>query len=383
MSFGTLALIAAIGLAGPLLTLLPERIAPPLVIGEIAAGVAFGNTGTHTINPSQPTLAFLASIGFALLMFIVGTNLPLRDARLRESVGQGIKAAIATVLLAIVLAPLVLFASGVHKFAVIVILLASSSAAIVGPILQRAGESTTLLCTITWVAILDIATVLAVPFVLPTGSVSRAIVGASLVIGAAAVFALIGHKLAPLGVIERLRTSSRRGEWALDLRVSLFVLFFLAWIAESFNTSVLIAGFAAGGTLAMLGEPRRVAQQLIGLGEGFFVPLFFVVLGAQINVRSLFESSSDLWLLALLAVGATAAHVLTALIVRLPIGDGLVATAQLGVPAAVASVGLSTGVLHAGQGAAVVGAAAVSLFVASIGSTLMGGGPGLGPDPEP
>jgi Kef-type K+ transport system membrane component KefB len=383
MSFGTLALIAAIGLAGPLLTLLPQRIAPPIVIGEIAAGVAFGNTGTGTIKPNQPTLAFLASIGFALLMFIVGSNLPLRDARLRESVGRGLLAAAVTVGLAIALAPLILFASGVHKYAVIVILLASSSAAIVGPILQGAAESETLLRTITWVAVLDVATVLAVPFVLPVGSVSRAIVGASLVIAAAAVFGAIGHQLAPLAMIERLRSASRSRDWALDLRVSLFVLFFLAWIAESFNTSVLIAGFAAGATLAMLGEPRRVAQQLIGLGEGFFVPLFFVVLGAQIDVRSLLQSSSDLWLLALLAAGAATAHVLTAKIVRLPIGDGLVATAQLGVPAAVASVGLSTGVLRAGQGAAVIGAAAVSLFVASVGSTMMRGGPGLGLDPEP
>jgi Kef-type K+ transport system membrane component KefB len=383
MSFGTLALIAAIGLVGPLLTLLPQRIAPPVVIGEIAAGVAFGNTGTGTINPSQPTLAFLASIGFALLMFIVGSNLPLRDARLRESVGRGLAAAAVTLGLAIALAPLILFASGVHKYAVIVILLASSSAAIVGPILQNAAESATLLRTLTWVAVLDVATVLAVPFVLPVGSVSRAIVGASLVIAAAAVFGALGQQLAPLAMIERLRSASRSRDWALDLRVSLFVLFFLAWIAESFNTSVLIAGFAAGATLAMLGEPRRVAQQLIGLGEGFFVPLFFVVLGAQINVRSLLQSSSDLWLLALLAGGATAAHVLTAKIVRLPIGDGLVATAQLGVPAAVASVGLSTGVLRAGQGAAVIGAAAVSLFVASVGSTMMRGGPGLGRDPEP
>jgi Kef-type K+ transport system membrane component KefB len=386
MSFGTLALIAAIGLLGPLLTLLPARFAPPVVIGEIAAGIAFGNTGTGTIHPTQPTLAFLASIGFALLMFIVGTNLPLRDSRLRNAVSRGALASVVTVGLAIALTPAVLAASGFHKPAVIAVLLTSSSAAVVGPVLESVAESSVILLTLTWVAILDVLTVLAIPFVLRTGSVTRAIIGASLVIVAAVGFAMLARWAAPFGIVGRLRTASHERGWALDLRVSLLVLFFLAWIAESFDTSVLIAGFAAGAMVALLGEPRRVAQQLIGLGEGFFVPLFFVVLGAQINVRSLFESSSDLWLLALLAIGATAAHVITALFTRQPIGAGFVATAQLGVPAAVASVGLASHVLREGQGAAIIGAAAISLIIASIGSSMLGATPGLGPrptDPEP
>ncbi len=381
MSFGTLALIVAIGLLGPLLTLLPPRVAPPVVIGEIAAGIAFGNTGTRTINPTQPTLAFLAAIGFALLMFIVGTNLPLRDSRLRQAVARGALAAAVTIGVAIALAPAVLAASGFHKPAVIAILLATSSAAVVGPVLQSVAESGVILITLTWVAILDIVTVLAIPFVLSTGSVGRAVVGASLVILAAAVFALVGREVAPFAFISRLRAASQSRGWALDLRVSLLVLFFLAWIAESFDTSVLIAGFAAGAMVSILGEPRRVALQLIGIGEGFFVPLFFVVLGAQINMRSLFSSRGDLWLLAMLVVGATTAHVLTALITRQPIGAGMVATAQLGVPAAVASIGLATHALREGQGAAIIGAAAISLILASIGSSLLGATPGLGPRP--
>jgi len=34
MSYGTLALVVAIGLLGPLLTLLPGRVAPPVVIAR-------------------------------------------------------------------------------------------------------------------------------------------------------------------------------------------------------------------------------------------------------------------------------------------------------------------------------------------------------------
>ena len=50
-----------------------------------------------------------------------------------------------------------------------------------------------------------------------------------------------------------------------------------------------IAGFAVGAVVALLGEPRRVAMQLVGIGEGFAIPLFFVHLGAQIDVGALFS----------------------------------------------------------------------------------------------
>src|SRR5262249_52022757 len=154
--------------------------------------------------------------------------------------------------------------------------------------------------------------------------------------------------------------------------LSLLVLFTLAWIAQRFDTSVLIAGFAVGLLVAALGPPRRVAEQLIGLGEGFFVPLFFVVLGAQLDLRALFRSRDDVLLLGALVIGTTLVHVVAAMLTKLPADYGLLATAQLGVPAAVAAIGLSTGDLHAGQASAVVGAAAITLAIATLGAIRAG-----------
>ena len=57
--------------------------------------------------------------------------------------------------------------------------------------------------------------------------------------------------------------------------------------------------------VSLIGEPRRVADQLIGLGEGFFVPLFFVVLGARLDLRALVHSRDDFLLFVLLAVATT------------------------------------------------------------------------------
>ena len=382
ISYGTLALIAAVGLLGPILTLLPTRFAPPVVIGEIAAGVIFGRTGTRTIVATQPTLAFLADIGFVLLMFIVAISIPIRDRRLRAAGARGASATALTVALAIAVSPAIAAVSGLHRPGVIAVILASSSAAIILPIIGSHGLDDALLVTIAWVSFADIVTVLAVPFLLTTDGVGRAFLGAALVVAGAIAFGLLIHRLLAVAPVEELRHASHRRGWAFDLRLSLLVLFTLAWIAERFDTSALLAGFAAGVMVSFLGEPRRVADQLIGLGEGFFVPLFFVVLGARIDLRALVHSRDDLVLFAALAVGTTVVPVVVAMLVRLPLTSGLLAAAEMGVPSAVATLGLASNALRPGQAAAIVGAATVSLAVTSFGAIRLGVNPSVRPEPD-
>ena len=150
------------------------------------------------------------------------------------------------------------------------------------------------------------------------------------------------------------------------------MLFTLAWIANRFGTSILLAGFAGGVVVTLLDEPRRVAQQLIGVGEGFFVPLFFTTLGARLDLGAFIHEPRTIVLGVALLIGSTLIHVLVAAIWRLPVATGLLATAQLGVPAAVASVGLATGAVDVGQASAVMAAAVGSLIVCAIGGALLG-----------
>jgi Kef-type K+ transport system membrane component KefB len=265
---------------------------------------------------------------------------------------------------------------------VLVVLLASSSAAIVLPIIGARECDDALLATIAWVSLADMATVVAVPFVLSTGGFGKALAGAALIVAATTAVGLVSARVVGLEPVEALRDASHHLAWALDLRLSLLVLFTLAWIAERFDTSVLLAGFAAGVMVSLLGEPRRVAQQLIGLGEGFFVPLFFVVLGAQIDLRAMVHSRDDLLLFALLALACTLVPVAASAIVRLPWSSGLLAAAEMGVPSAVAAIGLATNALRPGQAAAIVGAAAVTLAAATIGAARLGAAPAPGVNPR-
>jgi Kef-type K+ transport system membrane component KefB len=177
-------------------------------------------------------------------------------------------------------------------------------------------------------------------------------------------------------VLRERRLSRDRG-WGLDLRISLLALFACAWLATRFGTSILIAGFAVGMVVAFLGQPRRVAQQLVGIGEGFAVPLFFVHLGAQLDLGALFGSPRALALAGAVGGVAIIIHIASALVWRLPLGMGLLASAQLGVPAAVVSIGLTTKQLTAAQGAAVMASLLLTLGACAVGGFLLGHEGGL------
>ena len=69
--FPTLALLVAIGLAGPLLASLPG-VRIPVVIGELLVGVAVGKTGLGLVDHTDPTFTLLANVGFALADKCVG-----------------------------------------------------------------------------------------------------------------------------------------------------------------------------------------------------------------------------------------------------------------------------------------------------------------------
>ena len=371
ITFGTLAVFVLAGLAGPLLGISRHRFVP-VVVGEILAGVLVGPHVIGAVDPAEPTTAFLGEVGFAMLMLSVGMHLPLRDPRLLGSLRTG---ALLVAIVSVLSVPAGLLAAelaGTAHAAVYSVLIASCSAAVLLPALQEAGvDGHTALPVMAQVTIADVLTIVAVPIALQPSRISHALIGTALVAGVAALVVVVAQSIDAQDWVRSLRAQSKERRWALDLRLSLLVLFVLAWLAERSGTSVLIAGFGAGVAVAILGGPKRLSTQVRGVAEGFFVPLYFVVLGASLDVGSLFSQPSNLALAGALAALNVAIRLVAARVARTSRAGALAASAQLGVPAAIASLGLSTHVLGEGTATAVVASALISLAVATVGVDLI------------
>lgn len=84
MDFQILALICVIGLLGPLLAV-PSTWRIPVVVGELIGGLVVGASGAGWLDPSDETFTFLAELGFAMTMFVVGTRVPIPERGLRSA----------------------------------------------------------------------------------------------------------------------------------------------------------------------------------------------------------------------------------------------------------------------------------------------------------
>ena len=369
MTFGVLALVVAAGLGGPLLAVVGQSGFVPVVVGELAAGVVIGDTGFRWLDPNTSGLAFFAAVGFAMLMFGAGMQVPIRQPGISLGVRRGLLAAIVVAVLAVPAGVAVAALTPNGHGAVYALLLASGSAAILLPALEEQDLLTDprALVVMAQVGIADVAAIVALPLVIQPSKALHAALGGLAVIGGVIGLFLIARLVRSMSIVHRLRHASHHRAWALDLRISLLILFTLAWIAVRSGTSVLIAGFAVGLLVALISGPKRLSTQVTGIAAGFFVPLFFVVLGAEVDLRALAYRPSLLELSVLLLAANVLVHELGALITRQPLAAGLAATAQLGMPAAVVTLGLEHHTLTSPQAAAILLAALGTIALCPVG----------------
>ncbi|SDD96531.1 cation:proton antiporter [Rhodococcus tukisamuensis] len=365
MSFAALAFVSLVALLGPALAA-RQRWHVPVVLGELLAGIVVGGSLLGILDASEPTFTMLADIGFALVMFVAGTHVPMRDATLRPALLRGTGQALLVGILAVPAGIAVAALFGTGQAGLYAVLIASSSAALVLPIVDSLGlGGSSVLRMLAQVAVADTACIVALPLVIAPDYALRAALGVVAVSVCAGLVYLLYRELERRGLGVRLHRLSEDRKLALELRMNLGILFGLAALAVWSHVSVMLAGFALGLVVAAVGEPRRLARQLFGITEGFFGPLFFVWLGASLNLRELVDHPSFVLLGLLLGFGAVAVHSALRLLGQ-PLALGVLAASQLGIPVAAATVGTQLGVLAPGEAPALILGALVTVGIAAV-----------------
>ncbi len=359
MSIQMLGLLVVAGLVGPLFRV-PKRWGVPVAVGELLIGTAFGASGFHKIAYQDPSLKLLATVGFALLMFTAGSHIDYRSLTKKsfEKAGWILSA---NLILAIVVGVAIDHLAHFSNWKLVAVISFSSSAALVIPLVEKIAPSESKSILITQVTLADAIAFVALPFFTQKRGQLQATEGAILVLIAsiAIYFALRFAK--SKGWLDSTHAISKADNLGLELRISLALLLLVAALALHFRASVMIAGFTLGVALASIGVPHRLARQLFGVSDGFFAPLYFVWLGASINIRQTFHSRDAILLALFLCLGAIIAH-LPSTLFNQPRRNILLSSAQLGIPAAAVTLGTANGVLNSGQAGAIMMSALVTIL---------------------
>lgn len=327
----------------------------PSVLGELCAGILIGNLGLAGFHgfdgiASDPSVDILAQIGVIVLLFSVGLESTIRDLL---SVGWS-SLIVATLGVAapfalgwLVGAWLLPDASAyVHAF--LGAILCATSVGITARVLQDLGKSRTVESRI----ILGAAVIDDVMGLIVLASISGIILAAEggsspgiwpqVLIALKAVGFLAGSLL--LGALltpKIFSTAARLQGPGVLVGVSLAFCFFLSFLAGAAGLAPIVGAFAAGLILEPVhfqsfGEKgiRHLQDALRPLSE-FLAPVFFVQMGARVDLR-VFSSADTLWLALALTAAAVVGKQLCSLGVlekgvnRWAVGIGMIPRGEVG-----------------------------------------------------
>jgi len=367
-----LALVLLLGLVGPLLAL-PKRFGVPVALGELLIGVVFGASGLKVIDATSPNLQLLTQIGFALVMMIAASHIDLSRFNDSRFLGKALLGVIVTAALGLGVGLAIAQVTGLSiHWALFTVLLSSSSAAVVLPAFSGIKPSLSLSLFLTQIALADLLSIIALPLAISPGRIVDVTLGAILVAGASVVIWALLRWLDRTGRWKRMRVISAERGFGIELRVSLILLLVLIWLAQSFAVTILISGFGLGLAIAANGVPHRLAKQLFAVSEGLFSPVFFVLLGASIDVSALWSSQQLILLAVVLGFGAILVH-LASMVLGMRFSYALASSAQLGVPAAAINIGLAVHAITSGEAAAIMAGAVITLVTTAISAAMQSG----------
>ena len=281
--------LLAIALASAkLFGFLAKRIGQPAVLGELLAGVILGTSVLGLVNPKNEVFHLLAELGVVILLFEIGLETDLR--KLLKVGGTSTVVAVVGVALPFVLGYMVCWLLGLSNLVAVVAgaSLTATSVGITARVFSDLGrlqepESQIVLGAAVIDDVIGLV-ILAVVAGLTQGQ-EITVLGVAKITGVAfgflVVILLLGGPL-----VASLAGWVRNREVPGISILAVILAFALAWAASEAGSAMIIGAFAAGLLLGRTPQARDIQCGVTNLGH-FFVPLFFVAVGAGVDVRSL------------------------------------------------------------------------------------------------
>jgi len=262
--------------------LISKRLRQPVVFGEILLGMVIGTlaaNGIHLVEGSEVMEGF-GQVGILLLLFSAGLATSLEE--LKRLGGPSITAAFGGVILPFALGYIASLAFGYSNLVALLVGtgLVATSVGVNAEILSEMRLLRTKIGTLIMGTALadDVIGIIMLSVMVSFATSGTVPVRETLT---TLVLTIVFFALCLVVGIKALTLISRKldlGRYDL-LLVGVIVAVALGTIADTIGLAMIIGGFLAG---LMLGQSRysaRLIQQTTLVGEGFFVPIFFVTTG--------------------------------------------------------------------------------------------------------
>nr|WP_276609520.1 cation:proton antiporter family protein [Chengkuizengella sediminis] len=350
----------------------------PVVVAEIIAGLIIGKSGLNLIHEDQ-WLELLSLFGFIYLLFLSGLEIDFASFKKKKTVEDNKANPLLLSLIILVgvfvvsygLSYTLLWMNLIEDPLLMTLIIATISLGVVVPVLkEKKITDTPLGQIILLVAVLsDFATMILLAVYISYQSENITQMLLLLVFFALVVFTYLFLKNFVKGkLFDVLRKSTAQmGTRAVFALILLFVV-----LSETFEIENILGAFLAGVVVSLLAPDKKFVHQLESFGYGFLIPIFFVMLGVNLNLWDLFTDVKILILMPMLLAAIFLSKMIPVLILkryfpwRQVLSSGILLSSTLSLVIAAAALALQIGAIDETMHGALILVAVISCLVAPI-----------------
>ncbi|WP_156898239.1 cation:proton antiporter [Methylocapsa acidiphila] len=368
----SLFIISLVAALAPLLGRLPQLAQTPVVVIELVLGILIGPSVANWVA-SDSTIGFLGIVGLSFLFFQAGLDFD-KEKIGAQALRLGAIAWLASFGLACIFVGLLYFVGLLRAPLLVALVLPTTAFGILIPILRQTGDLDS-----------DFGRYL-------LGLAAAGELGPVMLASVALAHAnhhlhqtllSIGFLAIAVGAIFLARTlpadglSRAIGRWMgdgsiLPVRIAILILLGLVSLASELGMETVLGAYAAGVIVALLARgdaTEALVGRLTSISSGFFIPMFFITSGVELDLIGLVTSPASLLRLALFTLALLFIRIVPIRLYRggLPDRDllplALLSSTTLGLVVAVTYLGVRTGQMSTENASALVGAAVISVAV--------------------
>ncbi len=385
-ALSSLLIVAVLALLVPLIVSRIKIVRIPIVVGEILLGVFVGKSGFNIIDNSQ-WLDFLQFFGLAYLMFVSGLELNFNTLRFSKPKGvSGISAFLTNApvfgfvscALTFGLSILMSIWLNQHHFIrspfLVALIITTTSLTVVVPVLKEyellKSDFGQLLMAAAVFA--DFVTMLLI-------SVAAALFQGGLSPNVFLVFVLIFVLLLLYRIFRRFSNyktlnNLAHGTAQLGIRASMALMIVFIVLSQTMGVQVILGTFLAGILVGLVNEHGKsdIFNKLDAIGFGFLIPIFFIMVGVDFNIKSLLTDPKALLLFPLLLVATYVFKGLPIILLHLrypwrqTLSGAALLTTQMSVTIAASAVGLKIGAISPGVDTAIILVAMLTSIISPV-----------------
>ncbi|EPZ38355.1 Kef-type K+ transport system membrane protein/NAD-binding protein [Anoxybacillus ayderensis] len=296
----------------------------PVVVAEIIVGIIIGKTGLNIVEQDM-WLETLSTLGFLFLMFLSGLEIDFsafanKKKRKEEKEPNAFFVAsivfVGIFLVSLGLSYIFVWLGYIDNAFLMTLIISTISLGVVVPTLKDAQlMKTTIGQTILLIAVIaDLVTMVLLAVFISTYDPSHGntwlLLGLFLV---GVLFYFAGKYFKKRSFIETMA----KGTIQIGTRAVFALIIVLVALSETLGAENILGAFLAGVLVSLLAPNQDFVHKLDSFGYGFFIPIFFVMVGVNLDLRPLFTQFDILLLIPLLFIALVISKVVPVYMLRI------------------------------------------------------------------